>query len=59
MAIGGYTFDPQVRIDYAILQGMTAICAIILGREVDIDELPHLYETDYTCRLEMTYVLCG
>lgn len=59
MAIGGYYFDPQARIDNAILKAMTVICAAILDREVDIHELPYLYENNYTCRLEMTYVLCG
>lgn len=59
MAIGGYYLDPQIRIDHAILQAMANICAIILGRNVNINELPYLYETDYTCRLEMAYVLCG
>lgn len=57
MAIGGCYFDPQIRIDFAILRAMAAICAIVLGREVSIEELPYLYEHDYTCRLEMTYVL--
>lgn len=59
MAIDGYYFDPKIRIDLSILQAMTAICSIVLHRFVTIDELPSLYETDYTCRLEMTYVLCG
>ena len=59
MAIDGYFFDPQTRIDLSILQAMATICSIVLHRSVAIDELPALYENDYTCRLEMTYVLCG
>jgi len=57
MAIGGYYFDPQVHIDFSILRAMAAICSMVLGREVNIEELPYLYEHDYTCRLEMTYVI--
>lgn len=57
MAIGGYYFDPQVRIDMSILRAMACLCSIVLGREVSVDELPYLYEHDYTCRLEITYVL--
>ena len=57
MAIGECYFDPKIRIDLAILRAMAAICAIVLGRDVNIEELPYLYEHDYTCRLEMTYVL--
>lgn len=59
MAIGGYYFDPKVGIDSSILRAMAEICAITLHRPVKIEELPALYESDYTCRLEMTYVLCG
>lgn len=59
MAIGEYCFDPNARIDLLILQAMSTICSIVLSRPVKIDELPALYESDYTCRLEMTYVLCG
>lgn len=57
MAIGGYYFDPELSIDSSILRGMAAICSIALGRRVSIEELPYLYENNYTCRLEMTYVL--
>ena len=59
MAIGGYYFDPHNNLDSAILEAMAAICAITLRRPVEVEELPRLYESDYTCRLEMTYVLCG
>lgn len=57
MSIAGCYFDPQIRIDFAILQAMTIVCSIVLGRNVEIAELPYLYEHDYTCRLEMTYVI--
>lgn len=57
MAIGGYYFDPQMHIDLSILRAMAAICSMVLGREVSIEELPYLYEHDYTCRCEMVYVL--
>lgn len=57
MAIGGHYFDPKINIDCSILRAMAMICAIVLGRDVEIDELPYLYEHDYTCRLEITYVL--
>lgn len=57
MAIGDHYFDMSIRLDYSILQAMACICSIVLGRKVDIDELAYLYEHDYTCRLEMTYVL--
>ena len=57
MAIGGYYFDPQLRIDLAILRAMVTICSIVLGREVGVEELPYLYEHDYTCRLEIAHVI--
>lgn len=57
MAIGGHYFDPQIHIDLSILRAMAAICSIALSREVNIDELPYLYEHDYTCRLEIAYVI--
>ena len=57
MAIGGYYFNPQIHVDLAILKAMAAICSIVLNKNVTIDELPYLYEHDYTCRLEITYVL--
>jgi hypothetical protein len=57
MSIGGYYFDPQINLDSSILQAMAAICSIALGRKVEVDELQYLYEHDYTCRLEMEYVL--
>ena len=57
MAIGGQYFDPKTHIDFSILRAMAAICSIVLKREVKIEELPYLYEHDYTCRLEMAYVI--
>ena len=57
MAIGGQYFDPSNNIDCKILKAMAAICSIVLGRKVDTDELPYLYEHDYTCRLEITNVI--
>ena len=57
MLIGEYYFDTQQHIDLSILKAMATICSIVLGRNVDIVELPDLYKHDYTCRLEMTYVL--
>lgn len=59
MTIGEYQFNPEVRVDLAILKAMAAICSCVLSKPVRIDELSYLYEHDYTCRLEMTYVLCG
>lgn len=59
MAIGEYYFDPKIHIDFSILRAMAHICSIALGREVSIEELPYLYENDYTCRLEMAYIICG
>lgn len=57
MAIAGYYFDPQISIDLSILSAMATICSIVLGKEVDINELPYLYEHNYTCRLEIESVI--
>ena len=57
MAIGGYCFDPQQRVDHSILNAMAMVCSFVLGRYVDMCELPYLYEHDYTCRMEIAYII--
>ena len=42
-----------------ILNAMAAICSIVLGRHVDIDELDDLYDNNPTCHKELDYILNG
>lgn len=57
MQIGNKIFNLNSNIDLIILSVFVRMCSIILNRNVEIDELPDLYESNDACRLEMETIL--
>lgn len=57
ITIAGRTLDPSNTDDLIALKLMAIVCHLWTGKAVEFTDLPNLYETDETCRQQITTIL--